>query len=537
MKSRIIEASARDIERAAPAHELAWAELTRMEPSPPRELVGDLLLALSRPRPKSVEVSHLPQYSQLFRGLVRGRRWGSLVLRLGQLQRTARGGEARWRQVAAFLAERLAGSLMRITLIHNPLPLPGDTDACLELIAQCYMKEAEAEVEVDDFDYFSKPLLDDVTMVLAELARRVRTVSFINLVQDADLVEACLRMASDSRPYKPRFLREVLRHGDRAERLPGDLYGLRGVTKKIREDQIPKVLPSEMAAWHWRPPRGQRITLDRVVNGSPPCYQHYDTRRPELDHRMLLLFLVGTRPDTTLDLSGTRLSFGAGKHVASRAEVNAKALAFSMLVNAALKIPHHLVRTDFAWFQREDKFTAGMRGGIRFPLSALKVTSSASDSWRNLVEVDRYLPRLLVRVAGAITPDLAPAAVTVNESPSKFLLRAATAGYDAVFIVALAQRWDLGRVLPTVSVTLPRLPTGLASVMLVSSDDEDGEGLRGETFRDLLSAHLAPGILAANPGPLPAAEHLNQLFLEMILGPLEHASKQPGHLRIPGDTL
>jgi hypothetical protein len=526
MKSRIIVASEKEVADVAPAYDAAREQLELVPPSPPSELTGDLLLAMVSARPRFEDAGTLRCYGEMFHRLAQGRRWSWLVGRLAQLAWQSRDGQGARANVLQFLGVHLSETVVRIA--RNALPqnaaANGNNDPLLEALASRYIEVA------DEFEDFSELLLDDLTMTMLELARRLRAQGFQNLLQNKELVEGCLRMPCDPRPYAPRFLREVMREGSRAERIPGDNYGLRGTTKKIREDQIPKLLPSELAGWHWNGEAGKRVTMDRIVNGAPAVYQFFNTQRPELNHKMLVVFLVNTLSDAG-NFFKTKFAYGVSQEGVN-AEVIAKSMAFSLLVHAALKVPHQQIQTEVAWFLRDASGDSSRHWAVRFPLSELHVTGSNGETWRNVAEVDRILPYFLVRILGTVKADYPSGVSPIKESLADFLARASTAGYDAMFVVALGQREHLLQGLPAASVVLPCLPDNRPSVMLVSAEGKkegkDTTPLRGETFRDLLSAHLAPGLLSANPSLLSAEEYLNQTFLEMILGPVDARAKRLG---------
>jgi len=525
MHSRIIESNPKMLPRLAPVFVTAREQLRHLDPQPPSELTGDLLLAVGQPRFRLLENKDLTRYGGMFASLSRGHRWGYLVSRLGQMAHQARGKVEIWEGVMIFLGERLTDSLWKTAQTNSEVSCPvAPVDKVLEHIAMSYA------IHADEYEDFSEPLLDDLTMVMTEFSRRLILTDFKDLLQHKDLVEACLKIPCDLRPYNPRYLCEILKPGDRDERLPGDHFGLRGVTKKIREDQIPKVLPSELAGWHWNGAKGRHLTLDRLVNGAPPCYENYDTRRPEVDHRMLLVYLVNTPHDLGMDLAGSHFAFGASEPPASGAEVTAKALAYALLVNAALKVPHHAIRTDVAWFQRDDSASLEYQWGVAFPLKTVKFSSSEDANWRNLVEADRFLPLFLVRQAGAMAKDVAPNSVALREQPADYLQRPAVADYDAVFITLVGHPQNLVAGLPAGVVVGSKLPTGLPSVLLISADDEASPDhqLRGQTFRDLFTAQMAPVLLEGLDGVLPPEEKLIEIFLEMIVGPIELLTQSKG---------
>jgi len=494
----------------SPRQERLYGEVIgRLLPPPtPEWVVGDLLFVLILPRPVLLkEDDGLPSYWNFLHRLIRhSNRWKFVVARLQQLSRNKR-SEDLWEKVAG----RVLDSTLTMLQQHraassHPYHSSMTDEENAESLASAYshiMKEQED---------FSSGLLDDLEMALIELTKRARSMEFMDQLQAKDLIKTCLEMPLDNHDYKPRLLRELLRKGDCSPRLPGDHHSLRGVSLKVRDDQIPKILPSELATNRWRGKKGQYLTADKVLNRQPTIYQNHDTQRPELDHKILITLLnsVAHHPS-------------AGPE--DLAELRAKAIGFCLLANAALKMPHDSIHADVAWFQRDNPNSTRLDWGAKFPLNSLKVTRSEAEQWRNVLEMDRLLPRLFVNIAGGLRARFISESTEIRDHPSDFLTKACYGKYDGIFIIGIAPEGEGSTVVPSPSIPLPELPSGTPATMLITVGSIEKRCLRGAAFPSLLAARMAPAILPLAPHGVNPNSFFAEQFLQMIIGPNERATQ------------
>ncbi len=503
--SRVVLPGPGESERAAPVFTRIQERLTA-NPQPPPALVGDLLLGLMRFRPSVREDERSPVYSDFMRQLTRSRRWSFLVGRLAQLGRNPRSAGS-WLEVSAFVVESLLTSLWKI----SASAIEGETnhEALLTKAVEAYCAEA------DEYEDFSTLLLNDFAIAVTELIRRAFTIEYQYQLLHKALIEACVNEPFDNNVYHPRLLSDVMSEGDRKPRLPGDHQDLRAIALKVREDQIPRILPSELATNHWRGRLGRVLTLDKVVNRSPAIRQHHATQRPELEHRILIVFLMGV---TAHQAAGTT----------DPAETAAKALGFSLLVNAALKVPHGGIEADVAWFQRDDANSHTFQWATQFRLAALRPTAFEGERWRNVVETDRRLPKLFVTAGGGVRLEGLYAMSEyslVREHPADYLARACQGKYHGVFLVGIAPPGEASSLVPAPSLALPSLPAGVPPILLVTAGPEGRAGLRGATFSSLLAARMAPAALPPPPPDVDPALFFVQEFLQMIVGPIAREAR------------
>lgn len=511
LPSRIVAASRGDTDRAWEVFNLVLERLTA-HPQPPQGLIGDLVLALMRPRPALREVGSLPGYFEFLKQLTRARRWNFLVTRLGQLARRPRNGQ-NWRNVSAYVVESMIISLW--SRAGDVLAAATTEEQLLETSAEAYLKADENSSYQD----FSALLLDDLAMAMTELMRRARTVDFKGLLPNEGLIRACLEAPIDTNDYRPRLLCETMREGEKQPKLDGDHLDLRAITVKTREEHIPRILPYELAANHWRGRLGRSFTLDKVINRSPAIWQHHQLQRPELEHRILIVVLMGVTRHLTADAVDV-------------AELSAKALGFSLLINAALKVPHDLIQADVAWFQRDTPDAASFDWSVQFPLAAVRAAASEGERWRNVVEVDRHLPRFFANFGGSVDLLAQSEYILIREHPIDYLTRAGHGKYHGVFIVGLAPPGEAASLVPATSLALPPLPPGVPPVMLATAGPDARRGLRGATFPSLLAARMAPAVLPPPPPEAEPAAFLVEEFLKMIVGPLARRTS-PARPRSP----
>lgn len=556
MKSKAITAVGNSQNALEPLYERLKAHLALAPHPPPDVLIGDILLALNVRHPvmakdkTETEDGSTEHCHRMFHGLTRGRRWGYLANRLVNRNRHSSDASVTRNGLLEYLTEMFCLRLMQLAIAPSlseeaqdaedsndmeedtssqsappvgapPKPiveLAKDPGALLEFIASKYNERTA------DHRDKSRVLVDAYTLAMLELGRRASNFDFLDEFADKELLVSCLRSEWDPHTYQPRQLRVVPRFGFDDSFLPGDFLSIRGITKKTREDQIPKVLVSEFAPWVLGE-RGRKSTLDKLYNRSPVCWENYDTRRPETKHRICLAFVVGveSRNDNHSGASGVNGHVGSATSDGAddgntRADLLGKTLAFDLLVNAALKVPHDHVEADVVWFERR----AGHWLGSGFPLRTLSATRSEDDAWRNVTEVDKVLPHFFVRHVAGVKPSYKHEVAILSGQPTEHLGRALRRGlYQAVFVVAVLPEEEIKRCLPPASLALPRFDQDTPTVLLATVRNGDGV-LHWEGFSDLLSAHVA-----LLPLEQTDTQALVRTFLTMIVGAMEQKHVLP----------
>jgi hypothetical protein len=466
-------------------------------------LVGDLLLGLMRVRAVVREDERAPVYSEFIRRLTRSRRWIYLAGRLTQLARNS-GPSDGWRKTITLAVNSVITSLWKVC--SSAIQDETSEEALLTKAASAYCTEG------DEHEDFSTLLLSDFTIAVTELTRRAWTSEFLGQLLHTELIRACLDEPFDNSVYRPRLLNDVMSEGDRKPRLPGDHQDLRAISLKVREDQIPRILSSELATNLWRGRLGRALTLDKVVNRSPAIRQHHATQRPELEHRILIIFFMAVTADQ-----------GSASH--DPAETAAKALGFSLLIHAAMKVPHGGIQADVAWFQRDNPNSPSNSydWATQFRLASLQPTASEGEGWRNIVDVDRRLPKFFVTAGGGVNFFSSSEYARIGEhSAADYLARACQGKYHGVFLVGIARPGDVSSLMPGPLLAMPPLPAGVFPILLVTVGPDGRKDLRGSAFSSLLAARMAPAILPAPPPERDPALFFVQEFLQMIVGPLAH---------------
>jgi hypothetical protein len=380
----------------------------------------------------------------------------------------------------------------------------------LEQLACLYWDRMAGQVDM------SSGLVDDFAFVALNLALRAERVKALREWMNEPLVKTCLGVDWDPLQYEPRLLRIITRLGDEDEALPGDYLSVRGVTKKTREDQIPRILPSELGLWI-QGEEGKQFTMDKIINRAPSIYEHFDTRHPENNHRVFLLFIVDVEKEGFPS---------AEEKAAKRAESEGKGLAFDLLINAAQHMPD-CIEVDVAWMERRARKKDWIGRGFR--LRDVEPRRGREESWRNLTRVDSLLPHFFIRaLAGQRTDVVSARSKRLAGAPQDLLSRALRSGsYQASLVVYLCQTGCEARSLPPPSLRLPRPDPAMNTVLLAtidlprSEEQTTADILHGEAFRDLQAARLAPTPLDA---ALPA--DLSRALLEMLVGPCSR-SQQP----------
>ena len=510
------------------------------KPALPDGVCGDLIVALASPRP--ITTGEKCPYDHLMVHLVRGRRWEMLVRRLAHGHHLGSGRTEQQRSALGFLAELFFDRLWRIhtdcpdwnsarggeefepepeppaedsmddegMLMSQPSPEdPGGVDSRYDQLAEQY--DARLDDAGERARDYSSGLVDEFALVALHLALRAARPSDLREWMNEPLVLQCLGREWDPRHYEPRLLRVITLAGDDDEGPPGDLLSVRGVAKKIREDQIPRILPSELGLWN-HGALGRWLTMDKIINRSPTIIQHFDTRRPENQHRVFLLVV--------LDVEAATFK-GAGKAAAAAAETRGKALAFEMLLNAALRVPG-TIEVEVAWLERREGVAPWLGGCFRLP--ELQASRSQLEAWRNVQQFDDLLAHFFTRSLAGRHPNHRARSRPLAGDPGDHLFRALHGGrFEACFVLAITAHSAAGRSLPPPALRLPRPEPTMNTVLLAGleapadTNPPSGDGgLRAGVFRSLAAAHLGSEQLdSAEPG------ELNEAFLEMLIGPLQ----------------
>ncbi len=463
----------------------------------PERLVRDCLGLLCHRRVGTGGEQAGPEsYTACLKRLQRSSRWRLLSLRLGQLQRSSQPAGKRQNGLAAGLQLLLKQGLRIV--VNRLLSLAEKPDAGQEDLLAMIGEAGEklhGNIEM---------LVDAYLLATLELATHLENIDFLDQWLNRDLIRACLRASPNDQTYTPQELLTVMQLGMEEEKLPGKLSSVRGVTVKTQEDQLRDILPSEMALY-MAGGKARRVALDQIVNGKPLIYEHFDTKRPEVKHRALLLFVVGA--ERRCNLPACR-----------RADIKARLLAFRLLITASLRVPHSRIAVDVAWFElREGRWT-----GRSFELATLRAVAGSGNHWRNLGVIHRRLPEFFVHwpltSGGKQTRDSS----LLCESPAQFLSRSLPRRmYECCAVAATLREDERHHSLPPGSLKLPAHPLGGRNVLLCSCDDGEVD-YRATTFDDLAQAHAA--IL---PLPPKEAAQVIDLFMSILLGPVAEARRLP----------
>jgi hypothetical protein len=484
-------------------------------PPLPDGLIGDIIAALAGPLPTAIVDN---QYGEMMQQIVKGGRWMQIIRRL-DLRRTKN------YEALHYLTELFC---RRLWFIGNGMssfePKEGEEapaaapveaaskateDEWLEQLACLYADRMVGQVDA------SSGLVDDFAFVALNLALRAERVEALTEWMDEPLVMACLGVEWDPLQYEPRLLRIITRLGDEDEALPGDYLSVRGVTKKTREDQIPRILSSELGLWI-KDNDGKRLTMDKIINRAPSIYEHFDTRHPENRHRVFLQFIIDVEKEGFSD---------AEEEAAKRAECEGKVFAFDLLINAALHVPDN-IEVDVAWMERRALKKEWIGRG--FKLMEIEPRRGHDESWRNLTRVDRLLPHLFIQALAGQRTNFVVRSKRLAGDPKEHLAKALHSGrYEACLVVCVSPTGCETRSLPPPSLHLPRADASMNTVLLASIDLPQSKEqttvdmLHGEAFRDLQAARLGPK-------PLDSAQpaDLTQALLEMLVGPSIHRQQK-----------
>lgn len=359
--------------------------------------------------------------------------------------------------------------------------------------------EAAVDEMTDEGDF--DELAPDALLAKIEIIMRTGVLLQVDAVIEAAVIDECLRQKWIIDDFDPRQLSPVTKLGDRSEVLPGDYLGVRGITKKMREDQIPKILPSEYASWH-SGPSGQLITLDKIINRAPSCLQHFDTRSPHSRHRLLIV----------IAMSGVRSSGGGVEPM----QIGQRTCAFNLLVHAALKVPPENIDAHVVWLEGLEE---GRWRGSAFPLSDLRgATAEEELSWRNVADVDRLAPDEFVKSTKAKVKSYKFGMKPLSERPSDVVGRLVAGGrFDAACVAAIGTGEHLLRALPSRVAKLPG-PRGVPQILLVSTEPRPVENAAAR--EEPGEADEAKNDDRPPPWTLKAAAHLNLLAARMGAGHL-----------------
>jgi len=478
----------------------------------PDYVVGDIIGSLAAP--------HLPGqgtdgYCLMMDQIFHGRRWMHLVRRLDYTRHHRE-------DLLERQAELYCDRLWHIAAHHLPNSSVVVTG---EQLAQWYQERMSETPPAPEEDSTAEPLnprdystglVDDFSFVILQLGFRCENLQAQRGWMDEELIKACLGVEWDPCHYQPRQLRVITLPGEKDQALPGDQLTVRGITKKTREDQIPSILPSELGLWMRGDQKSRQVTMDKIVNRAPAIYEHFDTRRPQIRHRIFLLMLVDVERDFFQQSAPS-----ATDDSWERAERAGKSLAYDWLLNAAQHVPSNQIEVEVAWMEQREQEKTLL--GFEFPLKELKPLSGYDAGWRNLLQVDRALPHFFVRHMGGTRTDYRARFKPVRGQPKDRLDRALASGsYELCLVAAVTAHGGELRIFPDLSMSRP--DSHLNTVLLVSVEplpDQAKElaGFRGAVFPDLAGARL--GNTRLKMAPVPDLLHL---LMDMLIGP---ATRRP----------
>ena len=499
----------------------------------PGKLLGDILTLLGAGRRSlRIDTRSTEHYGNFLKQVTRGRRWKTLVLRLAMLKRRVRvgrfareshgGGEGAWEASMICAVSQVA---------HNFFDVPHEEGladlALVGHIADIQMRKWKKTSgrEAAGIDP-SEVLVDNYVMVLTELAAKARVLQAFEIWANTPLIKKCLEVVWKAENFIPRQLEVVKRDGEIELRSAGEISGVRGITKKIREDQIPKILPSEFALMGHKSPdvpdAGLLLTLDKIFNRAPLIEENYNPERPEIRHRICLPIIIHA--------TDHEASFAEADQPANRIRV----LAFELLTHLALQMPHDRIQADVVWFDYQPEIK-GQWDVSLFPLRALTVTASKQLGFTNVLQVSKLLPTFFAKGMGGARTDHPYEVRKLQTSPSSYLHGVvASAAYRGIYPAVLTVRDQRNICLPPATTQLPR-PSGERHphVMVVQCNWFDpGDGApAGTSPATHFEALFAPTLLSAWTSSPPYAVSNPRLivsnFLEMVIGPQEELARLP----------
>lgn len=465
----------------------------------PDALVEDVVRMLLAHRGQAVSARDVPNYDIMLRTVSHGSRWRLLAAWADAAKRRTRarhGSQARQRELGNFV--EAAARTIVYRLMHLAVSQPGgDPEALLQAVGDAFVANREsADAVVDSF-----------VLVGSEIAKRARNVGGLDQWVDRELVEVCLLPEWSEAVHEPRPLRLVWLLGSQEQKLAGEMASVRGIAVKTREDQLKDVLPAEWAlavvpdALLPHPGQGDGARAAgraRIMDEHPLIYQHFETRRPMVRNRILLLMTIGAEalPERRTSTSGHR---------------RARELAFRLLTSLALRLPpdERALRVDVAVFERRE---GGWLGGT-FDIRKLADLVRPADNAVNVLALDRLLPCFFVRWADGEAESTRHEREGLRESPEQYLSRTlARRDYDSVVAAAIMRREERGACLPS-GLAARRPRTGMNTVLMASVMD-DQKGLRGDVYRDYMSA-----MVAGMPLPRVTPESLIDELVGMVVGP------------------
>ena len=464
----------------------------------PRQLVSDLVYLLWKPNQRVAKGS--PRYEAMLDAITKSARWRRMRMHFCEVQQ----------QIASRQEETKLGELseMFCFVVKNMV---------CRLVHRC---ESEA-FGVDDlaeayfsFDLQHEHLLDDRILVGMELARRAKMPRFLPQWIDLDLVQACLDTVREPSRHREWRFDVRMEDGDVEDRLPGNYSGLRGVTVKTREDQIPDILPPE---WRYcNVSRGQIADVLESADGQLIDQYKDAIEKFGLKYVTEKCLVVERHRQNNVDVRQRILVpiiIGAEARVQGQlemeAQTRARRLAFEFVMTAAKKIPA-LIDVDVAWFEQRD----GQWVGMAFPLRSLTSVELVSERWMSLVVLDSVLPHFFLRWAiGAATKRFDCETIR-DMSPTAFLEhRSSHVQYHAVSTVAITSEAELACYLPSPVFSVQQAKERRSSVLLATVSARE-YFYRGATVRDLVAASVVN-----LPLPVVAENELVRKFITLLFGP------------------
>ncbi|HEV7405521.1 MAG TPA: hypothetical protein VGO11_21430 [Chthoniobacteraceae bacterium] len=495
-------------------------------PAPEKALVGDLVLLLAAPILYWQERHDLANYGGALDALAQGSRWQQLRKELATRVHHDKGER---RAVAVrYLAETMARRLTEFTSQHledaqdeqDEKDEKGDSEendpvkiARLEQLGVSYLRESKEERDR------SEPVANDHALLMSAFAQRGYAYHFLTSTLSVALMDLCLATRWDEEDYEARRLEIVHLEGEVEDRLRGDLNGARGVDVKTREEQLPKVLSSELAPY-FHSPAARAVTVDKIVNRSPLITEHHHPTRPLSRHRVLVT-LIAAPERSDVYFRGID------------AETRARQAVFHLLFALVQKVPRDQVIVDVGVFIKAE----GGWAGASFALDAVQPRDEA---WRNILVLDDLQPLYFAQFSGR--HGRRRQVERFSSDPGDWIARTtARVHYRGVLLAAFGRAHERRNFLPSTALALPRMDAETPLVLLGTCEDEaldlpaeQADDLRpaeqraarraaqhrqastwnGKTFPNLLSAHMAP-----LPLPRTTLPQLSDQFLAMVIGP------------------
>lgn len=481
-------------------------------------LTGDILLLLTagRSRP-AVNRQTTSYYGEMLAKLARGDRWRRLCQRLALLKRLSRGAGARgrgqirtsrdgkkkttpWQSATDYIVRNIVLDLIgkeRAPDEYRGLPW-------CDYVAWSNHNRYQRDSGISSNDS-SEWLVTDHLITVSEIASRAEVPENVQNLANKSLIELCSDAEIIKQHFEPRQLEIIRREGDKRDRSPGEHSSVRAVSKKNREDQIVKILPSEFSTMKL-PDRlqGRRLTLDKILNRSPLIYQHYQPEKPEIRHRICLPIVIGAESnDWNRRISDPCKPFN-----------RARLLGYEILLNSALWMPFDRIQVDVVWLEMR----SGEWRGAEFSLRSFSAIRNRRESYRNTLEANRLLPYFFAKQADGIKPQLRHEVKTINESPNtvfpRLINRHVYRGIYPSFIMESEE--ERRECLPPSSLKLPPGTRQGSNALMAFSVHDNGEtSLHADFFSDLTGAWVAN-----LPLPRVTSHSILVRYLEMVIGPI-----------------